>query len=163
MLKRAFNIRGHLSATPSLNSSLIRSCYICWLVSSAPCPPPWIVESNVAMDFRLIWIISFTLFYTFATLESRRLRPWRAAVALVFDTFSLMHRLRQSPTPFSLQDFLLPKLFVLGQQLRRVAMINDIRAIRSSYKIIAYIMIFLHIDRLRTVHDDIQTVKIDIQ
>ena len=42
-------------------------------------------------------------------------------------------------------------------------MINDIRAIRSSYKMMAYIMIFVHNDRLRTVHDDIQTVKLDIQ
>ena len=41
--------------------------------------------------------------------------------------------------------------------------INDIRAIWSSYKMIAYKMIFVHNDRLRTVHDDIQTVKIDIQ
>ena len=30
-------------------------------------------------------------------------------------------------------------------------------------KMIAYIMIFVHNDRLWTVHDDIQTVKIDIQ
>ena len=43
------------------------------------------------------------------------------------------------------------------------AMINDIRAICTSYKMIAYIMIFVHNDRLRTVHDDIQTVKIYIQ
>ena len=44
------------------------------------------------------------------------------------------------------------------------AMINDIRAILSSYKMIyTYIMIFVHNDRLRTVHDDIQTVKLDIQ
>ena len=42
------------------------------------------------------------------------------------------------------------------------AMINDIRAIWSSYKMIAYIMIFVHNDRLQTVHDDIQAVKIDI-
>ena len=28
---------------------------------------------------------------------------------------------------------------------------------------IVYIMIFVHNDRVRTVHDDIQTVKIDIQ
>ena len=41
------------------------------------------------------------------------------------------------------------------------AMINVIRAILSSYK--AYIMIFVHNDRLRTVHDNIRTVKIDIQ
>ena len=46
---------------------------------------------------------------------------------------------------------------------REGAMINDIREICSSYKMIAYIMIFVHNDRLRTVHDDIQTVKIDIQ
>ena len=45
----------------------------------------------------------------------------------------------------------------------RGLMINDIRAIWSSYKMMAYIMIFVHNDRLRTVHDDIQTVKIDIQ
>ena len=43
------------------------------------------------------------------------------------------------------------------------AMINDIRAIWSSYKIIAYIKIFMHNDRLRNFHDDIQTVKIDVQ
>ena len=34
------------------------------------------------------------------------------------------------------------------------AMINDIRAIWSSYKMIAYIMIFVHNDRLRTVQID---------
>ena len=43
------------------------------------------------------------------------------------------------------------------------AMINDIHAIWSFYKMIAHIMIFMHNDQLRTVHDDIQTVKIDIQ
>ena len=43
------------------------------------------------------------------------------------------------------------------------AMINGIRTIWSSYNMIAYIIIFVHNDRLRTVHDDIQTVKIDIQ
>ena len=46
---------------------------------------------------------------------------------------------------------------------RNGAIKTDIRAIWSSYKMIAYTMIFVHNDRLRTVHDDIQTVKIDIQ
>ena len=40
---------------------------------------------------------------------------------------------------------------------------NDLRTIWSPYKMIAYIMNFVHNDRFRTVHDDIQTVKIDIQ
>ena len=51
----------------------------------------------------------------------------------------------------------------MSQKIFKGAMINDISAIWSSYKMIAYVMIFVHNDRLRTVHDDIQTVKIDIQ
>ena len=50
----------------------------------------------------------------------------------------------------------------MSQKIFKGAMINDISAIWSSYKMIAYVMIFVHNDRLRTVHDDIQTVKIDI-
>ena len=40
---------------------------------------------------------------------------------------------------------------------------NGLRTIWSPYKMIAYKMNFVHNDRLRTVQDDIQTVKIDIQ
>ena len=38
----------------------------------------------------------------------------------------------------------------------------DMREIRSSYKMLAYVTIFVHNDRLRTVLEDIQTARIDI-
>ena len=60
------------------------------------------------------------------------------------------------------------KLFISGGEislrpLLPVAIKNNLRTIWSPYKMIAYIMNFMHNDRLRTVQDDIQTVKIDIQ
>ena len=39
----------------------------------------------------------------------------------------------------------------------------DMREIRSSYKMLAYVTIFVHNDRLRTVLEDIQTAIIDIR